>query len=194
MRVSPQPVAFAKVEEEVADEGLVVMPLRPTPRPHRLAGQADTIMRPLDTVARRTAKVHQEVVGCQVNCCMVTLLHQHGLGCKECVPAIFIKDATGAVIYQQPAPPSLYAFTGITFNSCGIYGRLGPELSFCTSSYRQYGAWTSNTAFFNVSNGIQAWTVPATGKYRQSPITLLKHTIACPGAAACMHASADITP
>ena len=107
--------------------------------------------------------------------------------------SIFIKDATGAVIYQQPAPPSLYAFTGITFNSCGIYGRLGPELSFCTSSYRQYGAWTSNTAFFNVSNGVQAWTVPASGSYRQSPITLLTHTGACPGAAACMHASVDIT-
>ena len=33
-------------------------------------------------------------------------------------------------------------------------------------SYQQYGAWTANTAFLNVQNGIQVWTVPATGVYR----------------------------
>ena len=81
--------------------------------------------------------------------------------------SIFIKDTTGSVIYQQPVfpPTGLYPFQSITFSSCMLPGPLGPQLSFCTSSYAQYGAWTNDTAFFNVVNGIQVWTVPATGTY-----------------------------
>ena len=80
--------------------------------------------------------------------------------------SIYIEDATGAVIFQEPSHPPLYTFQRIKFSTCGYFGRLGPTLSACTASYAQSGAWTGNTAFFDVLNGIQAWTVPSTAKYR----------------------------
>ena len=79
--------------------------------------------------------------------------------------SIYIEDATGAVIYQEPARPPLYAFQNITFGTCRTFGRLGPNASACAASYAPYGAWTSNTVFYSVSQGIQLWTVPATAKY-----------------------------
>ena len=117
--------------------------------------------------------------------------------------SIFIKDTTGAVIYQQPAPPpprSLYAFEGITFSSCTNLGRLGPTLTQCTSSYAPYGAWTSNTSFFSVARGIQRWTVPATGVYSLSALVPLlsslcvvtSHICTCPGAAATQPVSGQL--
>ena len=82
----------------------------------------------------------------------------------------------GFIVYQQPAPAvapppgSLYSFNGITFTECGpSFYQSGPSLAQCTGEYAQYGTWTSNTAFFNVQNGIQVWTVPATGSYRSEP-------------------------
>ena len=82
--------------------------------------------------------------------------------------SIFVAASSVAILYQQPQPmfSGLYAFQNITFSTCGLpWGRLGPQLSDCTSAYAQYGAWTNNTAFLNVEGGIQVWTVPATGTY-----------------------------
>ena len=79
--------------------------------------------------------------------------------------SIYIKDATGAVVFQQPSRPPPYAFKGIAFGTCGSSGRLGPSASACIASYALYGAWTSDSAFFRVDNGIQAWTVPSTSQY-----------------------------
>ena len=86
--------------------------------------------------------------------------------------SIYIQVDTGSIVYQEPAPAvavppgSLYNFNGITFSTCQNTGQTGPQLSQCTFNYAQYGAWTANSAFFNVQNGIQVWTVPSNGTYR----------------------------
>jgi hypothetical protein len=59
----------------------------------------------------------------------------------------------------------LYAFTSpFTFTNAGIYGRTGPTLSQLRTAYSP--SWTDYTSNFNVSSGIQLWTVPKTGSYR----------------------------
>ena len=83
--------------------------------------------------------------------------------------SILIEDATGAVVYQEPVRSPLYTFQSITFTTCGTQGRLGPSYSACTASYASSGAWTANTDFFNVANGIQMWTVPKMAAYRCPP-------------------------
>ena len=55
-------------------------------------------------------------------------------------------------------------FTTFTFTNCGVTGRYGPTLAQCKASYSP--SWTDNTDYFNVvTQGIQIWTVPTTGKY-----------------------------
>lgn len=51
--------------------------------------------------------------------------------------------------------------TNYTFTTCGATGRYGPTGENCNSSY----SGTSLEGLVNVSNGIQNWTVPATGTY-----------------------------
>jgi len=52
-----------------------------------------------------------------------------------------------------------------TFTSAGVSGRNGPSLAQCQSAYSAT-AWTQNTANLNMTtNGVQRWTVPATGVY-----------------------------
>lgn len=60
--------------------------------------------------------------------------------------------------------PVLYAFTQHTFTSAGQSGRTGPTLAQCRNAYTV--PWDTNTTFFNVSQGIQEWTVPGTATYR----------------------------
>ena len=57
-----------------------------------------------------------------------------------------------------------YDFTTHTFTNCGQTGRSGPSPSQCRSAYTT--AWDGNNSYFTVNNGIQEWTVPATGTYR----------------------------
>jgi hypothetical protein len=60
----------------------------------------------------------------------------------------------------------MYAFTTHTFTNAGAVGRNGPTLSQCVSSYSG-ASWASNTAYFNMTTqGIQIWTVPASGNYQ----------------------------
>jgi hypothetical protein len=69
----------------------------------------------------------------------------------------------------------LYAFSSFTFTNAGATGRNGPTLSACRSAYSGT-AWTQNTSnnWLNMTTqGIQLWTVPATGSYN----------ITCAGAA-----------
>jgi hypothetical protein len=66
----------------------------------------------------------------------------------------------------QPAADSLYAFTSITFTNASTTGRTGPSLPLCVATYSPTNPWVTNTAFFNmITQGIQLWTVPATGNY-----------------------------
>lgn len=61
----------------------------------------------------------------------------------------------------------LYSFTSATFTPGGATFRTGPTLAQAVSGLTGTGvdAWKNNTTYFNTSNGIQLWKVPATGVY-----------------------------
>jgi hypothetical protein len=63
---------------------------------------------------------------------------------------------------------ALYSFTDATFTSGSVAGRTGPNITQARTGLTGTGvdAWKSNTAFFDVLNGIQLWTVPETATYR----------------------------
>lgn len=63
---------------------------------------------------------------------------------------------------------ALYDFTTATFTSGGRTGDTGPSLTQARNGLTGTGvnAWKNNTQFFDVTNGIQIWTVPADGTYR----------------------------
>jgi hypothetical protein len=65
--------------------------------------------------------------------------------------------------FIQPANAFLYAFSSHTFTNCSATGATGPAQSACRSAYST--AWDENNSYFTVTNGIQLWTVPATGEY-----------------------------
>jgi hypothetical protein len=56
-----------------------------------------------------------------------------------------------------------YAFSTHTFTPCGTTGVNGPSQASCRSAYST--AWDESDSNFTVVNGIQIWTVPATGSY-----------------------------
>ena len=59
----------------------------------------------------------------------------------------------------------LYEFTTHTFTNAGATGTDGPTLVECQTEYAAE-AWSSDASFFNMTTqGIQEWTVPATGDY-----------------------------
>ena len=61
---------------------------------------------------------------------------------------------------------ALYPFTAFTFTNGPATGNTGPNLSQSLSSYdTATNTWLNNSQYFNVTNGIQLWTVPATGNY-----------------------------
>jgi hypothetical protein len=68
------------------------------------------------------------------------------------------------IVFIGRAEASMYAFTTHTFTSCGVTGQNGPTLDQCKSAYSAT-SWALNVSNFNVLNGIQYWTVPATGSY-----------------------------
>lgn len=57
-----------------------------------------------------------------------------------------------------------YSFTSHTFTPCGATGKSGPTLVNCRTAYAT--DWDEVPANFSVTNGIQLWTVPASGNYR----------------------------
>jgi hypothetical protein len=61
---------------------------------------------------------------------------------------------------------ALYAYTPHTFTTAGASGRTGPTLSAVRTEYANAGAtWASSHVNMTNNNGIQLWTVPATGSY-----------------------------
>jgi hypothetical protein len=62
----------------------------------------------------------------------------------------------------------LYPFTSFQFTNAGATGRTGPILQQCKTSYdATANPWINSTSNFNVvTQGIQQWTVPKTGKYK----------------------------
>jgi hypothetical protein len=78
---------------------------------------------------------------------------------------------TGAAIsisnfYGKAKPvSSLYSFTNHTFTNAGATGRTGPIISQVRSAYSA-ASWAQNASYLNMTmQGIQEWTVPATGNY-----------------------------
>lgn len=74
-------------------------------------------------------------------------------------------NKSGVVLPAPVRRTALYDFISHTFTNANAEGRFGPTLSQCRSAYSNT-EWASNTDFFNVSSGIQIWTVPETGIYR----------------------------
>jgi hypothetical protein len=70
-----------------------------------------------------------------------------------------------------PITEALYTFTGFTFDNAGATGRTGPTLTACRTRYATTApsaTWaqdTTNKYLDMTTNGIQLWTVPATGSY-----------------------------
>jgi hypothetical protein len=62
----------------------------------------------------------------------------------------------------------LYSFIDATFTSGAVAGRSGPSIAQARTGLTGTGvdSWKGNTAFFDVLNGIQLWTVPETATYR----------------------------
>lgn len=73
-------------------------------------------------------------------------------------------------IASQLIGDELYSFTSFTFGTSGLTGRTGPTLSQLTTAYdTSTYPWLLNTSYFNVDSnaqGVQMWTVPASGTYR----------------------------
>ncbi|GAB5388931.1 MAG: hypothetical protein Alpg2KO_18990 [Alphaproteobacteria bacterium] len=65
------------------------------------------------------------------------------------------------------SPSPIYSFSSHQFTPCGQQGRSGPSVSACRSVYDTSadGNWDEDGANFDVSGGIQLWTVPVTGNY-----------------------------
>lgn len=59
----------------------------------------------------------------------------------------------------------LFEFDEFTFTNAGKTGISGPSYAQLQTEYAGTD-WISNTEYFNVSNGIQLWTVPTTATYR----------------------------
>ena len=84
--------------------------------------------------------------------------------------AIDSKQGVYDQIASQILKDVLYEFTSFTFGTSGLTGRTGPTLTQLTTAYdTSTYAWLSDTDYFNVDSnaqGVQMWTVPATGTYR----------------------------
>jgi hypothetical protein len=63
--------------------------------------------------------------------------------------------------------PQLFAFTSLTFTTTGLRTTIGPTLAQCQTAYNTSTyPWLTDTALFNVTGGIQIWTIPSSGNYR----------------------------
>lgn len=73
---------------------------------------------------------------------------------------------SACTIAPPPPGPGLYEFESFTFTSGTAEGRVGPSLGNLLAAYdTQANPWLDDPNFFNAVDGIQYWTVPATGTY-----------------------------
>lgn len=66
-------------------------------------------------------------------------------------------------VLGQEAP--IYSFSFHVFSTCGATGRDGPTITQAKTAYNA-AIWTQNPSYFDVVNGVQIWTVPASGLYK----------------------------
>jgi len=79
-----------------------------------------------------------------------------------------LSDLSGVIDNQlaHQNTGQLFAFTTFTFTNAGATGTSGPTLASCQTAYNTTTyPWLTNTAYFNVTGGIQYWTVPVSGTY-----------------------------
>ena len=84
------------------------------------------------------------------------------------MPVLANPHSTFTVPSMVTQVSALYAFTSFSFTSASLTGQTGPTRTQLLASYNTAtNTWLNNTAYFNVvTQGIQQWTVPATGTYR----------------------------
>jgi hypothetical protein len=81
---------------------------------------------------------------------------------KMCIGTTCVTEDHFKTLISQSV---LYTFTTFKFTNAGVTGKTGPTLNQCVSAYSS-ASWASNTTYFNMTTqGIQLWTVPATGSY-----------------------------
>jgi tripartite motif-containing protein 56 len=75
---------------------------------------------------------------------------------------------TFSLVIAAASGGTLYAFTLATFTPGSQSGPSGPSLATAQAGLTITGdqTWKTNTAYFDVVNGIQIWTVPTSGTYR----------------------------
>lgn len=78
---------------------------------------------------------------------------------------LLLTSLVASTFSAAPASAVLYSFTSHTFTPCSATGISGPTLSTCQTAYSST-TWKNDSTLFNVSSGIQLWTVPVTGTYR----------------------------
>lgn len=77
-------------------------------------------------------------------------------------PTIVVADTSSGT-----PVPELFAFTSLTFTTTGLRTTTGPTLAQCKTAYNTATyPWLNDTAYFDVTGGIQIWTVPSPGNYR----------------------------
>jgi hypothetical protein len=77
---------------------------------------------------------------------------------------MYVYDRLG-VQYGLTFSPSLYQFTTYTFTNAGSTGTTGPLIASVRSAYSG-ATWAQNASYLSMTTqGIQLWTVPATGTY-----------------------------
>ena len=86
-----------------------------------------------------------------------------GRGVRALAATLLIAVAAGLIAPSEGR--AAYLFSSHTFTPCGATLSTGPTSAQCAVAYGS-AAWASSPANFNVSSGIQLWTVPSTGLYR----------------------------
>ena len=92
--------------------------------------------------------------------------YYRNLGGKPAIRATQEQTRVVSGPYITVSTSFLYHFEEHTFTNCGQTGYTGPTLTMCKDAYTSQ-PWVANSSFFNMTTqGIQEWTVPATGIYR----------------------------
>ena len=68
------------------------------------------------------------------------------------------------LVFIDQSKAALFAFSSHTFTPCETTGATGPTLSSCITAYSST-SFEDNLNHFDVSSGIQIWTVPTSGSY-----------------------------
>jgi surface protein len=80
-------------------------------------------------------------------------------------PPGFVNTNNSALTAQNGPVWGIYAYSSHTFTTAGVSGITGPTLSDVRTAYANVGATWASSYVNMTTQGIQEWTVPATGSY-----------------------------